>query len=302
MLFFFILLSLIPVSAIMYFLFRADHMDSDHQWLIFKTFFWGMMGVPVVLAINKLLETYTGIDLNIFVSSAAADIYQFEGNILAMLKDLFAGGVLAKVLLGVSIMAFIEEYTKHLVVKEVDWNKKSFNRIIDGVEFSIAAALGFSFIENIVYFYMIIGEFVDYRVVLPALILRAVLSTAGHVMFSGIFGYYYGKAKFVGHTRKLHEKHERKTWHFHPHRALKVRFHRIAHFFQGKNIHNHIIDELHQDELIAEGLLIATFLHVLFNMALTLGVGYLVVPMLVLEYIFISHEFHSHKNFVVQAA
>lgn len=261
-----------------------------------------MFAVPFVLAVDYILKTFVGIDLNIYTAEAAAQIINFRGDALAMAKDFFSGGIVLSVFIGISAMAFIEEYAKHWIVKEVDWNKKDFNRIIDGVEFSVAAALGFAFVENIVYFYLIKDAFPASNFPILALMLRATISTTAHVLFSGIFGYYYGKAKFVGHTRKMHDTHVRKLHHFHIGKAIKVRWHRFTHFFQGKNVHQHMVDVFHQDELIAEGLLIATVLHTLFNFTLTLGFGYLVVPLLALEYAMIAHEFHVDKNFVKQKA
>jgi len=299
MLLFFIAAAAIPALAAIYFMMRAGHLDKTHKKLLIRTALFGMAGVPIVIGIDFLLKKYVGLDLNLLTSENASELYQFDKKPLEILYNMFTGGIVLKVFLGISAMAFIEEYVKHLVVKEVDWNQKGFNRIIDGVEFSMAAAVGFAFVENVVFFFIIKNHFLDINEILPALMVRAILGTAAHVMFSGIFGYYYGKAKFVGHTRKMHSKHVRKLWHFHVHKAFKVRWYRFKHFIQGKNLHQHIVDELHQDELIAEGLLIAIFLHAIFNFALTLGVGYLVVPFLALEYIFISHEFHVHKNMVV---
>lgn len=301
MIFAFIIIAIVPVIGILYYVLHQDKMDAQHKQLLFRTAFFGMFAVPLVLAIDLALKRFVGIDLNLYTSEQAAQLFDFHGNIKLILQDLFGAGIVLKLLLGISAMAFIEEYSKNLIVREVDWNQKSFNRIIDGVEFSIAAALGFAFIENIVYFYMIKDAFLDMSQIIPALTLRATLSTCAHVIFSGIFGYYYGKAKFVGHTRPLHSKHVRKIHHFHLARGLKVRWHRLSHFFQGKNLHHHDLqDVLHQDELIAEGIIIATLLHTLFNFLLTLNLGYLVIPFLALEYAMIAHEFHSHQNFVKQ--
>lgn len=298
MLFAFILIALIPILGILYYILHQDNFDEAHRKLLFRTAFFGMFAVPLVLVVDYLLIEYVGIDLNLFTSENTAQIYDFQGDVGAMVKDFFSGGILLSVFIGIAGMAFIEEYAKHWIVKEVDWKQKDFNRIIDGVEFSIAAALGFAFVENIVYFYLIKDAFPASNFPILPLMLRATISTIAHVLFSGIFGYYYGKAKFVGHTKKAHPKHVRKLHHFHIGKAMKVRWHRFTHFFQGKNVHHHMADVFHQDELIAEGLLIATILHTLFNFTLTLGLGYLVVPLLALEYAMIAHEFHVHKNFV----
>lgn len=195
-------------------------------------------------------------------------------------------------------MALLEECVKGFVVVKVDGNRKEFTRIIDGVECAIAVALGFSFIENIVYFVAIRNAFLDIHIVLPALIIRAVISTAAHVMFSGIFGYYYGKARFQAANLPLQTSPQQSMLKmFYIGNALKVRFFRFMQFLRGKGLHEKGRYVFKQDELIAEGLMVATFLHAIFNFTLTLGIGYLVVPLLVIEYAIIAHEFHISRNF-----
>ena len=117
-------------------------------------------------------------------------------------------------------------------------------------------------------------------------------------MFSGIFGYYYGRAKFLGHNNNIKKSTRKTSALLNIHKGLRVRWTRTLRFLKGKNLHEKLAYEFHQDELIAEGLIIATLLHAIFNFTLTLGVGYLIVPLLVLEYSIIAHEFHVHKNFV----
>ena len=294
----YLLIALIPVVGIIYLILQKDHMNEDHKRLLFKTIFWGMFSVPLVFAVHYLLKKYAHIDLEIFVSQQASELYDFKGDLAYIARNFFKGGLVMTLFLGLLSMAVIEEYAKHWIVKRVDWNEKSFNRIIDGVEYSIAAALGFSLVENIIYFSMIQDAFLDIYQILPAIVIRAILTTIAHVLFSGIFGYYYGRAKFVGHTRKMYENHVRRLHHFHVLKGLKVRFLRIKYLLQGKNLHDVYRDHFHEDELIAEGLIVATVLHSLFNLTLSLSIGYLVVPLLAIEYFIIAHEFHIHSNFI----
>lgn len=295
---FFFLLALVPVVSILYILFRSDSLDRSHKKLIIWTFIFGMLSVPLVLFVNYLLKEYLGIDLNLYTVTQSLSLSKFSGDILALFQDFFIGGILFKLFIGVLIMALLEECSKAFVVARVDGRRKAFTRIIDGVEFSIAAGLGFSFIENIVYFRLIQDAFVDIRSVLPALMVRALISTLAHVMFSGLFGYYYGKARFLAHHNALHPDSSGSTWRmFHLGNAVKVRFLRSWHFLQGTNLHERFVRGFKQDELIAEGILVATILHAIFNYTLTLGIGYLVVPLLVIEYAMIAHEFHMSRNF-----
>jgi len=92
------------------------------------------------------------------------------------------------------IVGVIEEYMKHLSVRATDDDK--FMNIDDAIEYSIIAALGFAFIENIMYFYFIwIHQGVDALFI--SFIFRSIFSTFAHILFSGIYGYFYGIAHFA---------------------------------------------------------------------------------------------------------
>ncbi len=298
MILFFFLLALLPVIFVLFVMFRSDSLDRPHKNFLFVTLFCGMIAVPLVLLVNYLLKEYGGVDLNLYTVTQSLAVEKYSGSLSLLLKDFFTGGFLLKLFVGVMIMALIEECSKAFVVAQVDGRRRIFTRIIDGVEFSIAAALGFSLVENIVYFQIIQDAFVDIKSVLPALLVRAIISTMAHIMFSGIFGYYYGKARFLAHHKQLHVETAGTNWKmFHLGNAIKIRFLRSIHFLQGKNLHEKFARSFRQDELIAEGLFVATVLHAIFNFTLTLGVGYLAVPLLVIEYSIIAHEFHVSRNF-----
>ncbi len=84
--------------------------------------------------------------------------------------------------------AFVEEAIKLWVVKTHAYNNKNFNEVMDGITYTIIASLGFATFENL--FYVLDGGF-------GIGILRAIISVPAHAMFSGIMGFYIGKAKFA---------------------------------------------------------------------------------------------------------
>lgn len=82
------------------------------------------------------------------------------------------------------IVGIVEELLKFGVVWKFAFHSKDFNEPIDGLIYAAAAAVGFSVIENITY----AVEFGS-----GVLIVRVLLSTLAHIMFSSIWGYELGQ-------------------------------------------------------------------------------------------------------------
>ena len=81
----------------------------------------------------------------------------------------------------------VEEFVKFSVVFLVMYHHPEFDEPMDGIVYAAAASLGFATIENI--FYVLDGG-------LAVGIVRAFLSVPGHVIFSCIWGFALGIAKF----------------------------------------------------------------------------------------------------------
>lgn len=96
----------------------------------------------------------------------------------------------------VALVGVIEEVGKWLTVVIIGLNKYQIQSINDALRYSLASALGFAFAENIIYFWRLIkvDKFVD---LFASGAVRSTLVIAGHLIFSGIAGYYYGIAKFA---------------------------------------------------------------------------------------------------------
>jgi len=169
---------------------------------------------------------------------------------------------------------------KYFAVKIVDDDQ--LLTIDDAIEFFIIAALGFSFTENILYFYNIWVIEGAEHLFIPFLF-RSGFSTFAHLMFSGILGYYYGVAHFAKPILQEEIKGNRKHWTIWLHKLLSIRKTKL--FYQEK---------------ITEGLLIAVGLHAIFNLFLELNATFLTVPFLVGGYIALIYLFakkNSHKKY-----
>jgi RsiW-degrading membrane proteinase PrsW (M82 family)/DNA-directed RNA polymerase subunit RPC12/RpoP len=78
------------------------------------------------------------------------------------------------------VAGFTEELFKFLVVRATIFRSPYFDEPVDGLIYSSAAALGFSTVENISYMFQM-----GWSVIL----IRAPISTVGHVVFSALWGY-----------------------------------------------------------------------------------------------------------------
>ena len=94
------------------------------------------------------------------------------------------------------VIAPIEEFFKYSVVKTFIYPRHYFNEKVDGVVYMVAAAMGFSALENVMYI-LNVGMISDaYRATWVG-IMRGILSTPAHAIFSGFVGVYLGQAKFA---------------------------------------------------------------------------------------------------------
>lgn len=83
-------------------------------------------------------------------------------------------------------MGILEEGAKSFLVYILHYQHPEFNEPLDGIIYGVTIGLGFAAFENL--FYTLLY---GYQVGL----VRAVLTSLAHASFSGIFGYFLGRAK-----------------------------------------------------------------------------------------------------------
>ncbi|MFA6809187.1 MAG: PrsW family glutamic-type intramembrane protease [Eubacteriales bacterium] len=140
----------------------TDRFDREPLPLLTKVFILGALSVlPVSIAEQFLVSTnlFTGLFNIMFVSFIVAGL--------------------------------TEEYFKRLVVLKIAYNNTAFNEKLDGIIYSIFAALGFATIENILYVVIRFSAnpYIGYY--------RGLLSVPGHMLFAITMGYYLSLAKFA---------------------------------------------------------------------------------------------------------
>jgi RsiW-degrading membrane proteinase PrsW (M82 family) len=171
----------------------------------------------------------------------------------------------------IMFLAIIEEYVKHLTVRFVD--DKRIKEIDDAITLSIIVGLAFSFIETIIYA-IAVG---DMAIVLP----RALLTMPIHVICSGIFGYYYGLARFAEPILEAEHRQKKYTIRFkHLHTVLRMKK-----------------SDIYEEEKTAQGLILATLFHTLANVLFELDLAFVAVPLIVVGLIIISYFYKESRFF-----
>lgn len=147
------------------------------KWPLFLAFFLGTLTVTPIMALDYLWTIYPQFDIYAAINKNFSEVH-----ILAILTLLTVG--------------LVEELVKSGVVRIIDKTKIGIHTVNDALKYSILAGLGFAFTENIFYFYYIWQSSGIYGLLFP-LIFRSVFTVCAHMIFSGIFGYYFGIAKFA---------------------------------------------------------------------------------------------------------
>lgn len=154
----------------------------------------------------------------------------------------------------ITFVAFgiIEELVKARAVMFANTNLFKIKDVSTAIKFSLIVGLGFSFTENITYFYTTLVSTNNIFVIFMTVFLRATISTLGHMTFSGVFGYFYGLAKFA---KPFLEEEEWLGKHFH--------FAGMLHKISGIEKAN-----LVGQQKIGTGLMMASLMHAVFNILL----------------------------------
>src|SRR3989338_1294295 len=114
-------------------------------------------------------------------------------NIYSLINRTVAQVALAALMTNV-VVAVIEELGKNLIVRVIDRRHPEYIQTLSSaLALSLCAGLGFSFAENIFYFYNIwLNPSFNVADLFSTFIFRSLFTMCGHMIFSGIFGYYFG--------------------------------------------------------------------------------------------------------------
>jgi RsiW-degrading membrane proteinase PrsW (M82 family) len=166
----------------------------------------------------------------------------------------------------------MEEIVKHYVICSVDKRTPLIKTIGEAIRYSLAAALGFSFAENVYYLYQFWPQ-ISMGALLGMYIFRSIFTACAHMIFSGIFGYYYGIGKFsIDITRQ---------------QKLAGESSRITELIA--KIFNISLSNAYQQEMVMKGLLIAVIIHAFYNYLLQFNVVFPIIIFVVIGYIYLQY-------------
>jgi len=257
------LLAIMPAAAWGYVFYRKQQEDRFHTII---TFAIGGLAVFPILLYKWLWKYFPNINVMEYAKNFENDLIGISGFVMIPLS----------VIITFAFVGVIEEIMKMSVVHAADDDR--IRHIDDAIMFSILAALGFAFTENILYFYNIWAKQGPDHLFVPFLF-RSVFSTFAHVLFSSMFGYFYGIAHFAKPLLQEELRNNRHTFWDWYHRVFKFKTATLFH-----------------EQKMLEGLTIAVGLHAFYNIFLEMNWTFIMVPYLVIGYLYVSHLFRLKEN------
>ncbi|MBU0727539.1 PrsW family intramembrane metalloprotease [Patescibacteria group bacterium] len=260
--------ALIPALAWLSLYYHKDYKDPEPKKIILQTFLLGALVALPFLGFRYFLPSIS------------------NGSML------FTGVV------GVLIFAALEEVTKlSASIFIVTHHKRDFNQLIDGVVYAVTAALGFAFVENMVYLLSFLASGADG--VLFVVAFRSLGTMLAHTLFSGLAGLVWAYAYFSKQISPFQKK--------------QLLAFELKDFINREILTLHIIRQNilkarpsrrggHEKRvLVLEGVMLATFLHIIFNMTTTFelfgkNMTFMVIPGLIGGFLYVSYLFTKKLN------
>ena len=159
-------LALIPVIALLLFIYFKDKTEKEPMGLLIGLFFAGM-GTSITAMILELIGE-------------------------SVFNLIFSGvPVLNAFLLAMLVVAPAEEMGKYTVLRLITWKNRNFDYSFDAIVYAVFTSLGFACIENVMYVFMNGWG---------TAIMRMFTAVPGHACFAVFMGFFYSKAKYASIT------------------------------------------------------------------------------------------------------
>ncbi|NPV52053.1 MAG: PrsW family intramembrane metalloprotease [Firmicutes bacterium] len=155
-----LIVSFLPGLFWVGFFYRKDRFEPEPKNLVIRTFLYGALAVFPAAMIETPFRPLLRIG---------------QLNLILLLP------------VTILVVGLVEEGLKLLATWVSIYDSPDFNEVMDGIIYSVSSGLGFAALENLLYagaFGMAVG------------LVRAVITCLAHASFSGIAGYYLGRARF----------------------------------------------------------------------------------------------------------
>ncbi len=119
---------------------------------------------------------------------------------VAFVEGFFGLFIASSLITGVVIAPIVEESGKFAVVYWFAYRDTEFDEPMDGIVYAAAAALGLASLENVLYVFS--AYVTSPSLALGTIVVRALFSVPGHALFSSVWGYALGRAKFAAPERR----------------------------------------------------------------------------------------------------
>ena len=119
---------------------------------------------------------------------------------VALIEGFFGLFIASPVIMGVVVAPVVEEYGKFWVVRRFIYRDVEFDEPMDGIVYAASAALGLASFENVLYVFAAYAA--SPSLALGTVAIRAIFSVPGHALFSSVWGYALGRAKFTAAQRR----------------------------------------------------------------------------------------------------
>lgn len=182
-----------------------------------------------------------------------------------------------------SMHALLEEVFKQAFLRITDRRYLIIETVNDSVTFGMLAGLGFSFAENIYpYFYRLLTSG-RYNELVGNVLVRSLFTTAMHLAVSGLFGYFYGVAKFAIDFR------DESKWN-----GQRLPLVRLISF-----IFKIPMAQAYREAKILQGLMIGWGIHTTYNFLVEYGLTYLALPLVVASFTYLILLLHRKSGQLV---
>lgn len=174
-------------------------------WLGFYYWQYRRLSVPVLMTLGVFGMGIVAVFMSLLIQRPLLGLLspvtrQF---LSGQLVDLTSMEALRAFVLAFLIAAPSEEITKMIGVLVIAYPSNKFTRNFDGIVMGIAAGLGFALAENIVYFFPLVASG-QVPVLIGSFVLRFLVSTVAHSLYSGVAAFYIAKAKLTPGRRLLY--------------------------------------------------------------------------------------------------